>query len=198
MRILESNKTISNICSDNQNVHDSEINININTSNNNLLKAHSNSIKTEQEIIDKLNELKFSRIEDLKTYFNNKDVHSYFNMTFFEVFQLVFVEIEKLNFNPEIFKRLEEELEDSTNMCFTGRLNRTANCLNSFSEHVSIRISDNSQINTVMSLIKNDFEKGKIKKKDLLDTVRTRLNKYNSKEEDIEFYIKIFSELYLE
>jgi len=49
-----------------------------------------------------------------------------------------------------------------------------------------------------MSLIKNDYEKGKIKKEELLDSVRNKLEEYNSKEEDIEFYIKIFSELYLE
>jgi len=198
LRILNRDKNISNIYNDTQNVHNSEINISVNTSINNLLKAHSISIKCEEEIIDKLIDLKFSRIEDLKTYFNNKDVHSYFNMTFFEVFQLVFAEIESLNFNPEILKRLEEELIDSNDKCFTGRLTRTVNCLNSFSEHVNIRISDISQINTVMSLIKNDFENGKIKKEELLDTVRKRLEEYDVKEEIIEFYLEIFSEMYLE
>ena len=189
LRILNENKVINNIYNDNQNVHESEINVNISTSINTLMKAHSNSIKSEEEIINKLYNLKFSRIVD---------VHSYFNMTFFEVFQLVFAEIESLNFNPEILKRLEEELEDSTDMCFTGRLNRIINCLNSFSEHVNIRISDASQINAVMLLIKNNFENGKIKKEELLDTVRKRLEEYDIKEETIEFYFKIFSEMYLE
>ena len=130
---------------------------------------------------------------DLINYFKIEDIHSYF-----EVFQLVFAEIERLNYNPEILKRLEEELKDSEGKCFTGRFNRTVNCLNSFSEYVNIRISDTSQINAIMSLIKNDYEKGKIKKEELLDSVKRRLEEYNSKEEDIEFYIKIFSELYLE
>ena len=49
-----------------------------------------------------------------------------------------------------------------------------------------------------MSLIKNDFEKGKIKKEELLDTVRNRLEEYNIKNETIQFYLSIFSEMYLE
>jgi len=197
LRILNRNEN-NTIYNDYQNVHDSKINTSVNSSINNLLKAHSNSIKSEEEIISKLNELKFPRIENLKTWFNNKDVHSYFNMTYFEVFQLVFAEIERLNYDPEIIKRLEEELKDSEGMCFTGYLNRTVNCLNSFSEHVSIKISDIFQINAVMSIIMNDYEKGKIKKEELLDTVKRRLKEYNTKEEDIEFYLKTFSELYLE
>jgi len=67
---------------------------------------------------------------DLINYFKIEDIHSYF-----EVFQLVFAEIERLNYNSEILKRLEEELNESECKCFTGRFNRTVNCLNSFSEH---------------------------------------------------------------
>jgi len=131
-------------------------------------------------------------------YFQIYDVHSYFNLSYFEIFQLVFAEIESLNYNLEIIKRLEEELNESECKCFTGRISRTVNSLNGFSDLVSINISETSQINAVMSLIKNDFEKGKIKKEELLDSVKRRLEEYNSKEEDIEFYIKIFSKLYLE
>jgi len=47
-----------------------------------------------------------------------------------------------------------------------------------------------------MSLIKNDYEKGKIKKEELLNTVRSRLEEYNT--EEIEFYLNIFSDMYLE
>jgi len=49
-----------------------------------------------------------------------------------------------------------------------------------------------------MSLIKNDFEKGKIKKEELLKTVRNKLEEYNIENNTIEFYLSIFSELYLE
>jgi len=119
-------------------------------------------------------------------------------MTYFEIFQLVFAEIEHLEFNPEILKRLEEELNDSSCMCFTGRISRTVNSLSGFSDLVSINISETSQINALMTLIKNDFEKGKIKKEELLDTVRNKLEEYNINEETIEFYQNIFYEMYLE
>jgi len=83
-------------------------------------------------------------------------------------------------------------------MCFTERIYRTINSLNGFSDLVSINISETSQINAVMSLIKNDFENNKIKKEELLDTVRNRLEEYNTKNEIIKFYQSIFSEMYLE
>jgi len=199
LRILTRNKNIKNtIYSDSQNVHDSEITKSVNISINNLLKAHSKSLKSEDEIINKLIDLKFSRIEDLLNYFQIKDIHSYFNLSYFEIFQLVFAEIESLNYNPEILHRLEEELDESECKCFTGRISRTVNSLNGFSDLVSINISETSQINAIMSLIKNDFENNKIKKEDLLDTVKNRLEEYDAKEEDIKFYLEIFSELYLE
>ena len=196
--IFRNLKKIVIFYTDAQNVHDSEINKSINDSLNNLMKIYTNHLKSEEEIINKLVELKFSRIEDLLEYFNNKNVHSYFNLSYFEMFQLVFAETERLNFDSEIIKRLEEELEESSCKCFTGRFNRTVNCLNGFSEHINIKISDTSQINAVILSIKNNFEKGKIKREELLDTVRNILEEYNTKEEDIEFYIKIFSEMYLE
>jgi len=55
------------------------------------------SIKNEGKIINKLLDIKFPRIMDLINYFKIEDIHSYF-----EVFQLVFAEIERLNYNPEI------------------------------------------------------------------------------------------------
>jgi len=199
LRILNRNKIIKKtIYNNSQNVHDLEITDSCNTSINNLIKAHSKSLKSKIDIIIILIDLKFPRIKDLLTYFKIKDIHGYFNMTYFEVFQLVFAEIEYLKYNPEILKRLEEELNDSKDMCFTGRISRIVNSLNGFSDLVSIRIPDISQINAVMSIIKNDFENGKIKKEKLLDTVRSRLEEYDTKEKDIKEYLKIFSEMYLE
>ena len=199
LRIFDRNKSIKNtIYSDTQNVHDSEITKSVNTSINNLMKAHSKSLKSENEIISKLIEIKFPRIEDLLNYFQIEDIHSYFNLTYFEIFQLVFAEIEHLKYSPEILRRLEEELNDASCMCFTGRISRTVNSLSGFSDLVSINISETSQINAVMSLIKNDFENNKIKEEELLNIVRNRLEEYDINNDTIEFYLSIFSEMYLE
>ena len=197
LRIIKRNKKII-IYSDRKNDHDLKINKSVNTSIINLVKVHGNSIKSKGKIINKLLDLKFPRIENLLFYFQNEDVHSYFNMTYFEMFQLIFAEIERLNYDSEILKCLHSELNNYVCECFTARFIGTIKCLNSFSEHVNIENSDNSQIDTIMLLIKNDFENNKIKKEELLDTVKSRFKMYNTKEETIEFIQCIFSEMYLE
>jgi len=198
LRILNKNRIINSIYNDAQNVHDSEITRSVYDSINYLLKAHSNSLKNKEQIISKLFELKFKKINELLSFIENEEIHFYFNLSYFEVFQLVFSEIEKLNFNPELIRRLEEEINDSYHSCFTGKIIRTVNSLNSFSDLVNIKISQSSQINAVMSTIKNDFDKNKIKKEDLLKVVKKRLLEYTSDEKEIETYLEIFSEMYLE
>jgi len=49
-----------------------------------------------------------------------------------------------------------------------------------------------------MSIIKNDFENGKINKEDLLNTVKSKLEEYNIHNDTITFYQNIFFEMYLE
>jgi len=56
------------------------------------MKIHSNHLKSIQEIINKLFYLKFPKIQNLIQYFKIEDIHFYFNMICFEVFQLVLSE----------------------------------------------------------------------------------------------------------
>jgi len=160
---------------DTQNIHDLEINKNINTLIINLMKTHSNHIKSEKEIIEKLLEHNFSssEISDLINYLRYDYVHPYFNVTYFEVFQLVFAEIEHLNYNPEILNRLKKEIKNFAGMCFTKYIIQTIECLNSFSSSDNIKSLRSSEIDTIKSLINDYFEKDKIMKEKLLESIMT-------------------------
>jgi hypothetical protein len=48
----------------------------------------------------------------------------------------------KLETQAEIFGIMNQEIMDAECKCFTGRMNRIVNCLNGFSDMVSINIKD--------------------------------------------------------
>ena len=58
----------------------------------------------------------------------------------------------------EIQKRLNEEMLDSECKCFTGRISRLVNCLSGYSDKVCIQISENEEINNIISVIMNKRE----------------------------------------
>ena len=55
----------------------------------------------------------------------------------------------------EIQKRMNEEMLDSECKCFTGRISRLVNCLSGYSDKVVIQISENEEINNIISVIIN-------------------------------------------
>jgi hypothetical protein len=79
------------------------------------------------------------------------------NITFKELFIAVVIEMDKLSpdLQIEIQKRLNEEMQDSECKCFTGRISRLVNCLSCYSDKVKIKISENEEINNIISVIMN-------------------------------------------
>jgi hypothetical protein len=63
--------------------------------------------------------------------------------------------IDQNKFKIEIYKILEQEMNDTICKCFTGRMSRLINCLNGFDDHIVIHISNNEQIGNIIILIKN-------------------------------------------
>ncbi|MEK6646878.1 MAG: hypothetical protein AABY84_09430, partial [Candidatus Firestonebacteria bacterium] len=57
----------------------------------------------------------------------------------------------------EIKKILNNEIRDSINMCFTGRISRLINSLNGFDKDVIITISDTEQISQIILLIRDQL-----------------------------------------
>ena len=58
----------------------------------------------------------------------------------------------------KIQKRLNEEMQDSECKCFTGRISRLVNCLSGYSDKVCIQISENEEINNIISVIMSKRE----------------------------------------
>ena len=88
----------------------------------------------------------------IKEYVQNDDVHSILQLTFKEMLCYVWETIKKLDNQAEIKSILNCELFDSYNKCFTGRISRLINCLNGFTELVSINIDTNEEIGNIITI----------------------------------------------
>jgi hypothetical protein len=86
-------------------------------------------------------------------YINNIDIHSSLQVSFLDVFLLVWQRIQKHEESIEIKKILNTEMKDALCMCYTGRLTRVVNCLNGYYDDIVIQISNNEQISNIISVI---------------------------------------------
>jgi len=95
--------------------------------------------------------------EIITEYMDCLEIHSMLNITFKELFTAVVIEMDKLSpdLQVEIKKRLNEEMQESECKCFTGRISRLVNCLSGYSNKVVIQISENEEINNIISVIMN-------------------------------------------
>jgi hypothetical protein len=94
-------------------------------------------------------------------YCNCTDVHTQLDCTFEELLNAVFYEIHTFNLEKQISikKRINEEMLDGLCKCFTGRISRLVNALSGLSEMVSIKISDNEEINNIIILANKKYKK---------------------------------------
>ena len=158
------NIRLRNIYGDEQNVHNSTIQL--------CVKDSINRITTRNDLkkynIDQLNDLIITNTiltERTKSllfeYDNDLSVHSLLLLTFSEVLwfiiQTIVTDFSDI-IQEEIFKILNQEIIDAECKCFTGRMNRVINCLNGFSHLVNINIKDGDQIGNIFILIKNKLE----------------------------------------
>jgi hypothetical protein len=98
--------------------------------------------------------------EIITEYMDCNNIHTMLNITFKELFIAVVIEMDKLSpdLQIEIKKRLNEEMQDSECKCFTGRISRLVNCLSGYSDKVKIQITENEEINNIISVIMNKRE----------------------------------------
>ena len=139
------------------NVHSSSIQQSIKDSINNLMNAYvldypltylDCSVLTQQTK------------EIITEYLDCNDIHTMLNITFKELFIAVVIEMDKLSpdLQIEIQKRMNEEMIESECKCFTGRISRLVNCLSGYSDKVRIQISENEEINNIISVIMSKRE----------------------------------------
>ena len=156
IRYLERKKTIQKIYNDNQSVHNHSIQEGIKKSINYIM-----SIKPIYDL-ENMNDIIINNTfitNQTKTilfeYINCQDIHSVLNITFSELLINVISFIDQHEAKQEIYKVLEQEMNDAICKCFTGRMSRLINCLNGFDDNVVINISDTEQIGNIIILIKD-------------------------------------------
>jgi len=140
------------IYTDRQNVHSSSIQQSIKDSIYRLMNSY---------IVDyPLTYLDWSVLnqktkEIITEYMDCNDIHTMLNITFKELFIALVIEMDKLSpdLQIEIQKRLNEEMQESECKCFTGRISRLVNCLSGYSDKVCIQITENEEINNIISVI---------------------------------------------
>ena len=91
--------------------------------------------------------------EQLKQYIMCQEIHMKLNVNFKELLCYIWKTIEMLEYKDEIKKILCNEIKESRDKCFTGRLSSLVNCLNGFTSLVEINISEEIQISNVISVI---------------------------------------------
>ena len=97
--------------------------------------------------------------EAIVEYCKDNSVHSELNLTFEELLCYVWKTLTQNEHRDEIKVILNSAILDAQCKCFTGRISRLINCLNGFSNLVTIGITNEEQIGNIIILIKTKLEK---------------------------------------
>ena len=172
------------VYSDNENIHNSNIQKSFRNSLENLMKD-----KVSYSLDECKNALLTSKLsEEVKreilNYCDDKTEHCIYLINFEELFHMVINRILIHKSKDEIFKILNDEMKDSICKCFTGRLTRLLNALNGFYPDIQIQIGSNEQITNVILMLKDKYEGDELK-----DKVRAELKERGYEENVIEEWV---------
>jgi len=153
-RFLNNNKTNQNIYSDNQSVHNHNIEFTTNKSVIDFISSYRCKETDINKLFEELN-IPINIKNILLNYCSDEYIHSKLQLNYKEIL-LPVLDFIKNNINKEeLLKILYQEISDSQGKCFQGRISRTINILNGYHECVNINISDNEQIgNLIINLQK--------------------------------------------
>ena len=179
----------NSVYSDNQNVHNSNIQKTVCESIQNLLNDDKPEFSIQTIIESDLN----SKIkEQLVEYCEDKTVHSIHLLSFFDLLSYVWNRIIKSDHKDELMKILEEQISDSECQCFTGRFNRTLSVLVGFFDDIKIEISNSDRISAIVLSIRDKHHDKPIGEQKEL--VRHALITCGYNEEDIVDWLNAFDE----
>jgi hypothetical protein len=160
-RLYQTNTNNLNIYNDSQNVHNSNIQLSIKQSIENITVRQDLPKFDKNKLISIIVDDKVLNCkEQLIEYINDDSIHSLLLLTFGEVLWYVLMTIEKdfsVEEQEEIKKILNTDMSDALCKCFTGRISRVVNCLSGFSPLVNIQIKDESQIGNIIVIIKEQL-----------------------------------------
>ena len=95
----------------------------------------------------------------LDRFLTDSTIHSAHGLTYGELVALIWSAIQTHEHSYAILMVLQQEVIDSTNVCFTGRFTRALNALSGFVKEVSIEISDREQMgNRIVQTLKKVSE----------------------------------------
>jgi hypothetical protein len=160
-RIRQVNTNGLNIYNDGQNVHNSNIQLSIKQSIENITTRDDLPEFNKNKLISIIVDDKVLNCkEQLIEYINDDNIHSLLLLTFGEVLWYVLMTIKKdfsVEEQTEIKSILNTDMSDALCKCFTGRISRVVNCLSGFSPLVNIQIKDESQIGNIIVIIKEQL-----------------------------------------
>lgn len=91
----------------------------------------------------------------IKKWTENYDTHSVLQTTFEEVLERVWLYIKHSEYKNELINILKEQMKESIELCFTGRISRLISTLSGFCDSIHIGISIYEQINNKAKIIYN-------------------------------------------
>lgn len=195
-RFIDNIMNGSNFIRDPQNIHSSNV-------QKNLIKSIEN-IKSQKIVIDHLkisHQITHDTIlselckKMIETEFLNNEIHYILQMNFKEIFSYVWTYIHETEFNKEtqneIKQIINQELLESSELCFVGKITRLVGSLNGFCDIVKITVSDSEYISNTISNIKNILEReGKYTIEKHRELVREDLKQYGINSDTIEIWIE--------
>jgi hypothetical protein len=148
-----------------------------------ILNEYNNNKINKSFIRKQLNKLsnKFAKVglksaPPIKYWMNANDIHSQFGVTYKTLIKQVWAIIQDHEHKDAIKEVLFQELDDSINVCFTGRFTRALNSLTGFIEQVQIGLSSGEQMqNQITMAIKNC--KKKFSKEEFQEEARKEVKK---------------------
>lgn len=113
---------------------------------------------TKNELVEEVNRWPLKYLSSLLIYLDESEKHSVLHISFYEMFVKVFGRIMTSDYKNDMIKRLDNELEDSENKCYTGRFTRMINVLIGYYPDMMVSISDNERISGIIVGILNGNE----------------------------------------
>jgi len=168
------------VYSDNENIH--------NTSIQDSLKKSLISISNDF-IMENLNLLEFIEDynkDDIIQYCKDKTTFLNTFMRYEDILKYVISRISRSQHKDELIKRLNQEIYDSKNLCFLGKITRLVNTLCGFFDDVIIGISENEQIqNIIMTCLNSE---------NIYDNFTKKMKERNYSDTVIQFYLQHINE----
>jgi Leucine-rich repeat (LRR) protein len=156
-RFLNRSNTSQGVYNDSQNVHNHHVQECVRKSIARLMGLKPTIVNVRDYIVNDSVLTKTVK-QLLMEYMDDTTVHSVVQVTFEELLRCVLSVADTHVESSEIKRILNDEMVDSQCKCYTGRMSRLINCLNGYSECVSIHISDSEQIGNIIQIEKLKLE----------------------------------------